>query len=78
MRTNIDLDDALLREARKYSDRTTKRALVEEALETFVRIKADARRREAYEKRLGRLQGDLSGLRLRRRPSDILHEDRSR
>ncbi len=36
MRTNVVLDDALLREARKYSKATTKRALIDEALKEFV------------------------------------------
>lgn len=36
MRTNIDLDDRLVKEAFRYSDVTTKRELVELALREFV------------------------------------------
>lgn len=36
MRTNIVLDDELLREATKYSNAKTKRALIDEALKEFV------------------------------------------
>jgi Arc/MetJ family transcription regulator len=42
MRTNIDLDDALLDEARRLTGIRTKRALVEEALRVLV---ASRRRR---------------------------------
>lgn len=44
MRTNIDLDDALLEEARSLSGLRTKKAVVDKALETFIRC---AREREA-------------------------------
>jgi Arc/MetJ family transcription regulator len=37
MRTNIDIDDALLTEAMKASGLKTKKATVEEALRRFVR-----------------------------------------
>ncbi len=37
MRTNIVLDDELVAEAFKYSDATTKRNLVNQALKDFVR-----------------------------------------
>jgi len=36
MRTNIVLDDKLIKEAFKYSDATTKRDLVHQALKDFV------------------------------------------
>lgn len=44
MRTNIDLDDTLLEEARSLSGLRTKKAVVDKALETFIRC---AREREA-------------------------------
>ena len=44
MRTNIDLDDDLLEEARRLSGLRTKKAVVDKALETFIRC---AREREA-------------------------------
>jgi len=36
-RTNIELDDALIREARKLTDLKTKREIVDRALELLVR-----------------------------------------
>lgn len=44
MRTNIDIDDALLKEARGLSGLGTKKAIVDKALETFIRC---MREREA-------------------------------
>lgn len=41
MRTNIEIDDALLREAMKATGQATKRATVEEALRTLVRLRKD-------------------------------------
>jgi Arc/MetJ family transcription regulator len=39
MRTNIDIDDRLMREAMRTSGARTKRAVVEEALRLLVRTK---------------------------------------
>ena len=41
MRTNIEIDDALLWEAMKATGQATKRATVEEALRTLVRLRKD-------------------------------------
>ena len=78
MRTNIVLDDDLVREAMRHSRARTKRALVEEALTTFVNVKSAEARRASYRERLQRLDGRLRGLRLRRRPSEVLRADRDR
>ena len=78
MRTNIELDDELVREARKHSPARTKRALIEEALITFIEVKTEQERTASYANRLREIQGRLAGLRLRTSPSDILREDRSR
>ena len=43
MRTNIFIDDALLRKAMRASGLKTKRATIEEALRLYVRTKARAR-----------------------------------
>ena len=40
MRTNIEIDDALMAEALDASGLPTKRAVVEEALRTLIRIRA--------------------------------------
>ena len=42
MRTNIDIDDALLAKAMKASGLPTKRGTVEEGLRLLVRVKAQA------------------------------------
>ncbi len=39
MRTNIDIDDALLAEAQRVSGRATKKGTVEEALRLLVRLR---------------------------------------
>lgn len=78
MRTNIELNDELMREAGKYSSARTKRALVEEALRTFVQVREEERRRERYADRLRELRRRVANLQLRSRPLDILDEDRNR
>jgi Arc/MetJ family transcription regulator len=78
MRTNIVLNDELLREAARYARGRSKRALVEEALATFVAVKSAERRRSTYRERLNDLETRLSGLRLRESPSRLLRRDRER
>jgi Arc/MetJ family transcription regulator len=57
MRTNIDIDDALLAEAQKLSGQTTKKGTVEEALRLLVRL----RRQKEVDKAFGAYpwRGDL-------------------
>ena len=43
MRTNIEIDDNLMRQAMRSSGARTKRAVVEEGLRLLVRTKAQAR-----------------------------------
>ena len=78
MRTNIVLNDDLVREAMQYSRARTRRALVEEALATYVAVKAEERRRATYLKRLRSLETRLRDVRLRERPADLLRADRER
>jgi Arc/MetJ family transcription regulator len=42
MRTNIEIDDKLMKQAMKASGAPTKKAVVEEALQTLVRLRAQA------------------------------------
>ena len=58
MRTNIDIDESLIAEAQRLSGLRTKKAVVDRALETFIRC---AREREALAM-FGELQweGDLA------------------
>jgi Arc/MetJ family transcription regulator len=78
MRTNIDLDDALLREAKRYSRTRTRKALVEEALRVLIATRTAEEHVEGYRDRLQALEPKLAGIRLRRSPSEILREDRDR
>jgi Arc/MetJ family transcription regulator len=78
MRTNIVLDEDLVREAMRFSRARTKRALVAEALQTFVAVKTAERRRATYRERLRRLDSRLRTLRLRERPTVLLRADRER
>lgn len=78
MRTNIDLDDALVREAMRYSKASTKRALVEEALRNFVDVKAAEERRRTYAEKLAEIRRRTISLKLRKSPSEMLREDRDR
>ncbi|MBU0677692.1 MAG: type II toxin-antitoxin system VapB family antitoxin [Verrucomicrobia bacterium] len=48
MKTNIDPNDDLVREARKYSQTKTKRALIEEALTALIRQRAEEQRRATF------------------------------
>lgn len=62
MRTNIDIDDALLKDAMEATELPTKKAVVEEALRRLV---ANHRRRQAFDalKGIG-WEGDLDAMRL--------------
>ena len=65
MRTNIDIDDELLNEAREATGLKTKKAVVEEGLRRLVRAK---RQREAIKALKGTVdwEGDLRQLRQNR------------
>ena len=58
MRTNIDIDDALLDEARRASGHSTKKATVEEALRLLIKLRRQGEVKQAF----GRYpwRGDLS------------------
>ena len=61
MRTNIDIDDALLAEATRLSGLPTKKAVVEEGLRKLIRLK---RQSEAFDALWGMgWDGDLDALR---------------
>jgi Arc/MetJ family transcription regulator len=61
MRTNVVIDDTLLAEAMRYTGLSTQKAVIEEALRTLVRLKAQVQVRKLR----GRLhwEGDLPILR---------------
>lgn len=66
MRTNVVIDDELMAQAMESSGLTTKRAVIEEALRTLIRVKTQERVRELR----GQLhwEGDLNELREGRLP----------
>lgn len=78
MRTNIVLDPELIREARKYSAASSKRALVEQALRTFVEVKSAERQASTWRDRVQALDRKLARITLREPPSRILRTDRER
>ena len=64
MRTNIVIDDKLLRAAMRASGLKTKRAVVEEALRVYLQLKAQAGMRRFRGK--VKWEGDLESSRLSR------------
>jgi Arc/MetJ family transcription regulator len=68
MRTNIDIDDDLMREAMRASGATTKRAVVEQGLRMLV----DVRGQRAVRQLRGKVKwsGNLSASRLGRTGTD--------
>ena len=78
MRTNIELDDDLLKQAQAYSRTRSKRALVREALQTYVAVKADEKRRMTYRDRLAavRAKAAAAGNTRRGDSRDVLRADR--
>ena len=78
MRTNIHLDDDLLRQAAQYSTASSKRALVHEALAAYVVTKDAERKRASYGERLGKLRTQLAGVRVRMPAHAIVRADRER
>ena len=62
MRTNIDIDDELMRSALAATGLRTKKAVVEEALKLLVRLKGQERIRDLRGK-LTSWEGDIDDLR---------------
>jgi len=78
MRIKVEVDEALIQEAMRYSTARSKRALVEEALRTYVDIKTSERRSSSYRDRLASIRGRTTSLRLKKSATDIVRADRSR
>lgn len=66
MRTNVEIDDQLMRQAMAASGKPTKKAAVEEALRLVVQLK----RQEAIKKLFGKVrwEGNLDDMRASRFP----------
>ena len=78
MRTNIILNEELLREAQQYSSTKTRSALVEEALRILVQVRARERAAENYASRVRQVQQKLQNRQFRDSAAEILKRDRSR
>jgi Arc/MetJ family transcription regulator len=76
MRTNIELNEHLLAEARKYSRAKSKRALVEEALSAYIAMKVEEQRSRTYQERLQSLRSKTASIRLRSDTRTLLRQDR--
>lgn len=76
MRTNIVLNDALLREAMRYARSQTKKGLIEEALQAFIETRAAQERAVTYRDRLAAVQQKTGTLRLRQSAHEIIRSDR--
>jgi Arc/MetJ family transcription regulator len=75
MRTNVVIDETLMTEAMKATGLTTKKAVIDEALRTLVRLKAQEEVRSLRGKM--RWEGDLDAMREGRIPADdMTHVDR--
>jgi Arc/MetJ family transcription regulator len=78
MRTNIVIDDDLLAEAMKYSVGRSKRAVVKEALATYVTVKAEQQRLATYRDRLATIRRKITEGASRTPVLQILRADRER
>ena len=78
MRTNIVLDDDLLAEAMKYCAGRSKKAVVREALATYVTVKAEQQRTASYRERMAIVRRRVADLSLRKTVQEMVREDRER
>lgn len=72
------MDDDLLAEAMKYSKARTKRAVVREALATYVRVKAEQERTASYRDRLALVRRRVADASLRRTAVEMVRDERER
>ena len=78
MRTNIVLDDDLVRDAFAVTGLRSKKELVHRALQVLVQTEHEARRRASYDLCVSELQRKTAALTLRERPHDLVRADRDR
>lgn len=79
MRTNVVLNDDLMTEAARYARSKSKTGIIEEAPETFVRVKSEESRSQGYETKLRNLQSRLVQLApMRQSAREIVRFDRAR
>jgi len=78
MRTNIVLDDELVREAMSISGIRTRKELVHKALKLLVETECAAKTRERYDSRVADIQQKTARLKLRESAHQIIRADRDR
>lgn len=78
MRTNIVLDEALLSQAMKYTTARSKRAVVQEALATYVTVKAEEQKVLAYRDRLAAIRRRVVDAPVRTSARTLVRADRER
>jgi Arc/MetJ family transcription regulator len=76
MRTNIVLDDELLRRAQKFTSARTKRGVIDEALRTFVDVKEREMLGASLRERLAGLRRQLAGRQLGPTSVELIRRDR--
>jgi Arc/MetJ family transcription regulator len=78
MRTNIVLNDVLVKEAMRYCRAKSKSGLVDEALRTFVELRSKQERLSGYAERLRKVREAVGVKPFRESASDIVKHDRNR
>jgi len=76
MRTNIDLNDELIARAQKYSTARSKRALVNEALATYVAVRTEEEKRRTYQERLEGIRKQARAICIKTDTRKIIRQDR--
>jgi Arc/MetJ family transcription regulator len=71
MRINVVIDEGLIEKAKKYSGLSTKKAVIEEALRFYVRLKAQEQLRDLRGKL--KWEGDLDEMRQGRKDVGYVH-----
>ena len=78
MKTNIVLDDDLMAEAMQYSLSRSKRAVVQEALATYISVKKREQQVASYEERLAVVRRKLSKVKIKTSSRELIRQDRRR
>ena len=76
VRKSIDVAEELIAEAGKFAHGRTKKAIVEEALRSFVQTKSKEAGLRSYGERLRELESRTASLSLRESPAELLRADR--
>ena len=78
MRTNIVLDEKLVKRAMKYSSKPTRRAAVHEALEVYVASKVKVHKTAQYRSKLAEILRRVEAEPVRTSAHELIRSDRDR